>query len=74
CHQPRAGDKKTTAFFRRLGIGNIPGQYHTILMWATTESLALLRYNYHTFIDSTFQGPPHLFIHCLTFMAYDHNT
>ncbi|KAF0986581.1 hypothetical protein HZS_4077 [Henneguya salminicola] len=45
-----------------------------MLMWATNESFTRLRYNYHTFIDSTIRGTPHPFMQCLIVIAYDHGT
>ncbi|KII74823.1 hypothetical protein RF11_14502 [Thelohanellus kitauei] len=42
-------------FFRRYWVGDIDGQTHRIIIWVTNESLALMRYNTHIFIDGTFK-------------------
>lgn len=61
-------------FFRRYWVGDIHGEQHKILLWSTNESLALMRYNSHTFIDGTFKITPHSFYQCVIVMIYDCGT
>lgn len=61
-------------FFRRLWVGDIHGKYHTVMIWATNQSLSLLRYNNHTFIDATFRSTPLPFSQCLIIMTFDYGT
>ncbi|KAF0991466.1 hypothetical protein HZS_1572 [Henneguya salminicola] len=35
-------------FFKRLWTGDIHKEYHTAMIWATKETLGLLRYNSHS--------------------------
>ncbi|KAF0989394.1 hypothetical protein HZS_194 [Henneguya salminicola] len=53
-------------FFRRLWMGGHPRSIPYYVNMATNESLARLRYNSHTFIDSTFRCPPHPFAQYLS--------
>ncbi|KAF0989055.1 hypothetical protein HZS_8054 [Henneguya salminicola] len=57
-----------------LFSGGIPGQYHIILIGTRNGSLALLRYNSHTVVDSTFRFTQHTFTQRLIPMAYGHGT
>lgn len=59
---------------RRHWYGDIDGEYHEALLWATDETLALLRWNGPVFIDGTFRIAPSPFIQCLIVMAYDQST
>ncbi|KAF0986705.1 hypothetical protein HZS_2658 [Henneguya salminicola] len=53
---PRHAIKRTGSLFsRQLWLSPIHSQYHTMLICATNETLAILRYDSHTFIDSTFR-------------------
>lgn len=61
-------------FFRRYWVGDIHGKMHRIIIWVTNESLALMRYNTHTFIDGTFKVTPHPFYQCVIVMIYDLGT
>lgn len=61
-------------FFRRLWLGDIHNEYQTILIWATNETLSLLRYNSHVFIDGTFNSCPKDYSQCLIIMTYDLGT
>lgn len=61
-------------FFRRHWEGDIHGEYHQIMIWATNECLSLMRYNGPTFIDCTFRSVPSPFVQCLIVMIYDAGT
>ncbi|KAF0990277.1 hypothetical protein HZS_8003 [Henneguya salminicola] len=61
-------------FFRPYWVGDIYGENHRILIGATNESLTLLRYTSHTFIDGTFKIIPHPFFQCVIVMTYDCGT
>ncbi|KII64719.1 hypothetical protein RF11_05509 [Thelohanellus kitauei] len=61
-------------FFRRYWVGDIDGQTHRINIVVTNESLALMRYNAHTFIDGTFKVTPHPSYQCVIVMIYDYGT
>lgn len=61
-------------FLRRHLFLEIHDEYHEIMIWATNESLALMRYNSHTFIDATFRSTPSPFSQCLIIMVYDQST
>ncbi|KAF0985903.1 hypothetical protein HZS_7082 [Henneguya salminicola] len=51
--------------FRRHWKGNIDGEIHHTVIWATDDALALLRYNGPTFIDMMFKTVPRPFSQCL---------
>ncbi|KAF0986841.1 hypothetical protein HZS_3191 [Henneguya salminicola] len=38
-------------FFRRYWVGDIYGVEHKMMIWTINQSLSLLRYNGHTFVD-----------------------
>lgn len=61
-------------FFRRFWKGEIHGETHMVMIWATNECLSLMRYNSHTFIDGTFRSTPAPFKQCVIIMVYDHGT
>ncbi|KAF0989773.1 LOW QUALITY PROTEIN: hypothetical protein HZS_5300 [Henneguya salminicola] len=44
------------------------------MIWATSETLALLSYNSHVFIDAPFRSTPKDFSHCLATMTLDLGT
>ncbi|KAF0985340.1 hypothetical protein HZS_7971, partial [Henneguya salminicola] len=41
------------------------------MIWATNETLALLRYNSHVCINATFRSTPKDFSQCLAIMTFD---
>ncbi|KAF0987903.1 hypothetical protein HZS_6220 [Henneguya salminicola] len=57
-------------FLRRQSFLEIHGEYNQIMLWATNESLSLLRYNTHTFIDGTFRSTPAPFTQCIIVMCF----
>lgn len=59
---------------RRHWKGDFDGQENQALIWATDESLALLRYNGPTFIDCTFRVVPSPFLQCLIVMVFDYGS
>lgn len=61
-------------FFRRYWSGDVHGEYHQIMIWATNESISLMKYNGHTFVDGTFRMAPAPFVQCLIIMVYDIGT
>lgn len=71
---PYSITRNGTPLFRRYWLGEIHGEQHQILIWATNESLSYMRYNTHTFIDGTFRATPHPFYQCIIVMVYDRGT
>jgi hypothetical protein len=61
-------------FLRRSWSGDIHGHYQRVLLWATDDSLAVLRCNGQIFIDATFRVVPHGFAQLLIVMAFDRAT
>ncbi|KAF0988255.1 hypothetical protein HZS_6928 [Henneguya salminicola] len=53
--QPACYKKNGQPFFTRLWTGDIHNEYNTTMIWTTNETLALLRFNSHFFIDNTFK-------------------
>ncbi|KAF0985925.1 LOW QUALITY PROTEIN: hypothetical protein HZS_4921 [Henneguya salminicola] len=71
---PLSLERNAQPFFRRYWAGETYEEEHRILIRAANESLILLRYNSHTFIDGRFKITPHLFFQSDIVMAYDCGT
>ncbi|RKP15572.1 hypothetical protein ROZALSC1DRAFT_26330, partial [Rozella allomycis CSF55] len=57
-HPPYSICPEGRQIFRRYWSGDVKGELHKILLWASDEMLGLLRLNSHTFIDGTFRSSP----------------
>jgi len=56
---------------RKFVVG---GQCHEVVIWASQESLSILRQNHMVLIDGTFRAVPRPYVQCLMFMAFDVTT
>ncbi|KAF0986262.1 hypothetical protein HZS_274 [Henneguya salminicola] len=61
-------------FFRPYWVGDINGVQHKMMIWATNQSLSLLRYKGHTFFDGTFRTTPNPFDQCLIIMVFENSS
>ncbi|KAF1740611.1 hypothetical protein MXB_5118, partial [Myxobolus squamalis] len=59
---------------RRHWLRDIHGEWHQMLIWLPDEFMSILRYNGHTFIDTTFHIALAPFVQCLIVMAFDTGT
>ncbi|KII73237.1 hypothetical protein RF11_09825 [Thelohanellus kitauei] len=71
---PHSLEANGQPFFRRYWVGDIHGEQNRIIILATNESLALMRYNSQTFFDWTLKIRPHPFYQCIIIMVYDDGT
>ncbi|KAF0990943.1 hypothetical protein HZS_3228 [Henneguya salminicola] len=73
--QPPLRDKRNgQPFLRKFWEGKIHVKHHTVMIWTKNESLCIMRYTTHTYIDATFRSTPSPFTQCLTIKVYDVGT
>ncbi|EPZ32240.1 hypothetical protein O9G_004215 [Rozella allomycis CSF55] len=70
-HPPYSICPEGRQIFRRYWSGDVKGELHKILLWASDEMLGLLRLNSHTFIDGTFRSSPLPFKQLVVIMTFD---
>ncbi|KAF0985504.1 LOW QUALITY PROTEIN: hypothetical protein HZS_5496 [Henneguya salminicola] len=56
---------------QHLWVGDIQNKYNRAMIWATNETLALLRYISHVCSNATFRSTPKDFSQCLAIMTFD---
>lgn len=72
--QPLSRTRDGQRMLRRHWEGDLCGEDHRVLIWATEEKLMLLRYNGHVLVDGTFRVVPAEFSQCVVVMSYDPGT
>ncbi|KAF0989376.1 hypothetical protein HZS_2265 [Henneguya salminicola] len=73
--QPQLRHKRNgQPFLRKFWEGEIHGEHHIVVIWATNISLCMMRYNTHTYIDATFRSIPSHFTQCRIIMLFYMNS